>query len=375
MSRTSTVERAKSPSVEFETVPPQEDISTTIFEFEDQDKKFSCAEYLRTSDLSQLVQMMAHSAEEFVRHVWLRGWQVVHHRSLPAWLKDNDYILRYHRPQLNTCWACFKSMFRVHTETGNIWTHLLGCGSFLVIFVYILVQDSSLVQWQDKLVFSAFFIGAVICLGFSCLFHTLSCHSELVGRLFNRLDYAGIAFLTVGSYVPYLYYAFYCTLWAKIFYTLLVTVLGTSAVVVSMHRSFTSPRYRPLRAGLFMGLGLSGLIPCIHSIVIYGFWHSVNKGSLGWLSVMAMLYLTGATIYAVRVPERLFPGRFDIWFQSHQIFHVFVVIAAFVHYHGVSKLADYSLTEGDCRPDNMQLPFPPSELQHIPLEFLKPFIK
>ncbi|KAF6769988.1 hypothetical protein AHF37_11919 [Paragonimus kellicotti] len=75
---------------------------------------------------TQLAQMMAHSAEEFVRHVWLRGWQVVHHRSLPAWLKDNDYILRYHRPQLNTCWACFKSIFRVHTETGNIWTHLLA---------------------------------------------------------------------------------------------------------------------------------------------------------------------------------------------------------------------------------------------------------
>lgn len=70
--------------------------------------------------------MLAHSAEEFVRHVWLRGWQVVNHHSLPAWLRDNDYILHYHRPQLNTFWACFKSIFRVHTETGNIWTHLLG---------------------------------------------------------------------------------------------------------------------------------------------------------------------------------------------------------------------------------------------------------
>jgi hypothetical protein len=35
-------------------------------------------------------------------------------------------------------------------------------------------------------------------------------------------------------------------------------------------------------------------------------------------------------------------------FQSHQIFHVFVVAGAYVHYHGISKLASYRLTLGDC---------------------------
>jgi len=28
---------------------------------------------------------------------------------------------------------------------------------------------------------------------------------------------------------------------------------------------------------------------------------------------MAVLYIVGAIIYAVRIPERLFPGKFDIW--------------------------------------------------------------
>lgn len=341
---------------------------------EAQDKGISCTEYLRSGELSLLAQMMAHSAEEFVRHVWLRGWEVVHHRSLPVWLKDNDFILGYHRPQLNTCVACFKSIFRVHTETGNIWTHLLGCGSFLVILIYFLSHPPELIQWQEKLVFSAFFLGAVVCLGLSCLYHTLSCHSETIGLLFNRLDYAGIAFLTIGSFVPYLYYSFYCMLWAKLFYTFLIAALGTSAIFVSMHRSFTSPRFRPLRAGLFMALGLSGLIPCIHTIILDGFWHSIYTGSLGWLALMAFLYLSGATIYAVRVPERLFPGRFDIWFQSHQIFHVFVVVAAFVHHHGVSKMADYRLTVGDCKPEPSQLKLPPTDLAHVTVEMLQLFV-
>lgn len=72
------------------------------------------------------MQAMAQSAEEYARQIWMRGWQVVHFQRLPAWLKDNDLLIRGHRPQLYTAWECFKSIFRVHTETGNIWTHLLG---------------------------------------------------------------------------------------------------------------------------------------------------------------------------------------------------------------------------------------------------------
>ena len=33
-------------------------------------------------------------------------------------------------------------------------------------------------------------------------------------------------------------------------------------------------------------------------------------------------------------------------FQSHQIFHVFVVAAAFVHLHGISQIANYRLSFG-----------------------------
>ena len=35
-------------------------------------------------------------------------------------------------------------------------------------------------------------------------------------------------------------------------------------------------------------------------------------------------------------------------FQSHQLFHTFVVIAALVHLHGVSKMAVIALENGSC---------------------------
>jgi len=299
-------------------------------------------------DLLQVPRKALDQAEELAKRVWEAGWTVVNHNSLPKWLRDNDFLLKGHRPPLNSFWACFKSIFRIHTETGNIWTHLLGFIAFIGVATYFLTRPSVEIQWQEKAVFSAYFAGAILCMGFSWIFHTVYCHSEKVGRFFNKLDYCGIALLTMGSFVPWLYYSFYCRIEPKIAYIVLIFILGTACIIVSMWDKFAEPKFRPVRAGMFIGLGLSGVIPAVHYIVTDGFYDAINVAALGWLLLMAFLYIAGAVIYAVRIPERIWPGKFDIWFQSHQIFHVFVIAAAFVHYHGISEIANYRLTFGDC---------------------------
>ena len=65
--------------------------------------------------------------------------------------------------------------------------------------------------------------------------------------------------------------------------------------------------------GTFIAFGLSGVIPAMHIVITDGFWNAVHKSSLGWLSLMAVLYIVGALIYAVRIPERFWPGKFDLW--------------------------------------------------------------
>lgn len=79
----------------------------------------------------------AEQAEEFVKKVWAAGWRVVHHRSLPDWLQDNDFLHTGHRPPTNSFLVCFKSIFRIHTETGNIWSHLLGMTLLPYTYIYI----------------------------------------------------------------------------------------------------------------------------------------------------------------------------------------------------------------------------------------------
>ncbi|XP_078595693.1 uncharacterized protein LOC144872879 isoform X1 [Branchiostoma floridae x Branchiostoma japonicum] len=278
-------------------------------------------------------------------------WKLMPHHALPEWLKDNEYLKGSHRPPMPSFRSCFRSMFRIHSETGNIWTHFLGCLAFIAVAIYFLVKRSSADMHSpltEKFVCGAFFLGAVLCLGFSWIFHTVYCHSERTAKIFGRLDYSGISLMIMGSFVPWLYYTYYCKEVAQYTYLAIVMALGICCIVISLWEKFSEPRFRAFRACMFLGLGCSGVVPVIHYLISDGFNMAITAGQVGWLGLMGLLYIVGAVMYATRVPERFFPGKFDLWFHSHQIFHVLVVAAAFVHYHGMNKMADYRFHAGPC---------------------------
>ena len=61
------------------------------------------------------------------------------------------------------------------------------------------------------------------------------------------------------------------------------------------------------------------------------------------------MILIGALIYSTRFPEKLYPGGFDIWGSSHQIFHVLVVLATCIHFVGVLKAFDWNYENQRCK--------------------------
>ncbi|XP_078062638.1 adiponectin receptor protein 1-like, partial [Mustelus asterias] len=103
--------------------------------------------------------LQAHHAmekmEEFVFKVWEGRWRVIPHEVLPDWLKDNDFLLHGHRPPMPSFRACFRSIFRLHTETGNIWTHLIGFLFFLILGVIYMFRPNInfVAPLQEKVVF------------------------------------------------------------------------------------------------------------------------------------------------------------------------------------------------------------------------------
>jgi len=297
-------------------------------------------------NLDQLPSQQGESEAKMGRNI--QSWRCCRYQALPKWLQDNEFIHKGYRPPLPSFSVCFKSVFRMHTETGNIWTHLVGCLAFMLIMIYFITRSHEQIHSQEKYVFSVFFCGAICCLGFSSVYHTLICHSEHVGKVFSKFDYLGIALQIMGSFVPWLYYGFYCETFVRNTYMVLTATLGIASIIASLWDKFGHSRYRKLRASIFSAFGLSGVLPAIHFLYARGFVNAFKELALGYLLSMAVLYLFGAYLYAARIPERYYPGKCDLIFHSHQIFHVLVIVAALVCLRGMSLLADQALSENLC---------------------------
>eukprot|EP00091_Calanus_sinicus_P011046 TRINITY_DN25189_c0_g1_i1.p1 TRINITY_DN25189_c0_g1~~TRINITY_DN25189_c0_g1_i1.p1 ORF type:complete len:112 (-),score=27.23 TRINITY_DN25189_c0_g1_i1:84-419(-) len=65
---------------------------------------------------------------------------LIPYSEMPSWMGDNEFILSHHRPELNSFKECFKSVFSLHSETGNIWTHLLGLLGFVILTIVFYIK-------------------------------------------------------------------------------------------------------------------------------------------------------------------------------------------------------------------------------------------
>lgn len=283
------------------------------------------------------------------------AWNSLSFDNLPQWMQENEFLTHSYRPPMNSFRGCFKSMFRMHTETWNIWTHFIGFVFFVAlclgIYVYgdyitFLFEDVEIYQLPviEQAMLFCFFLGAIICLSCSTMFHLFSSHSQFVYQIFSKLDYSGIALLITGSSIPAYYFGFYCHMLAQCTHISIVTTLGIACMVVSLWRKFSLPEYRGLRCATFVLFGLYGVIPSVHVILKEGFNGHVNQTLTG-LVTMAGVYLLGAMLYVYRVPERFFPGKFNTWASSHQLFHVCVLCAALVHYNTLLNMIKYHMSE------------------------------
>lgn len=368
-------------------------------------------------------QLLSPSKEGKGKRLWKKvKYQLVEYHSLPGYLKDNEYILGHYRAEWPLKQALL-SVFTIHNETLNVWTHLIGFFLFLALTIYTatkvpkvvdlhslqnlpdVLRKADLHKLQAELLtclpslphmpdfhklrdgllrspsnwhiidfltnclperfsrsnhtdvcvlqsvkedvanilapllvrpitrwpFYAFLGGAMFCLLASSTCHLLSCHSERFSYIMLRLDYAGIAALISTSFYPPVYYSFMCYPFFCNLYLGFITILGIGTILGSLLPVFQTPEYRTIRASLFFGMGLSGAVPILHKLVL--FWHQPEAlHTTGYELLMGIFYGIGALVYAMRVPERWMPGKFDIAGHSHQLFHVLVVAGAYTHY-------------------------------------------
>ncbi|KAF2007031.1 HlyIII-domain-containing protein [Amniculicola lignicola CBS 123094] len=269
--------------------------------------------------------------------------------EIPDWQQDNHYIHSGYRPVSNSYVKSAKSLGHIHNETVNIFTHLLGAVGALIsggVMYFTLEPRYETASKDDVLVFSCFFVGAAVCLGMSATYHTISNHSHAINSFGNKLDHLGIVFLIWGSFIPVVYYAFQTEPQLIKTYWTMITTLALGTATAATHPKFRTPALRPIRALMFVLMGLSALFPVLHGVEVYGVEQLRKSIGLDYVIAQGALYIIGAGFYAARFPERMKPGAFDIWGSSHQIFHVLVVAAAATHLVGLVKAFDFSHSQG-----------------------------
>jgi len=107
------------------------------------------------------------------------------------WLGDNHFLLQKHRPPANSVRECLMSIASIHSETVNIWTHLIGALCMAVTYTLFLVENHRQMDLSDFISFSVFFISAILCLTFSTLLHVFINYSPRVLVTVSKLDYMG----------------------------------------------------------------------------------------------------------------------------------------------------------------------------------------
>ncbi|KAJ6789853.1 hypothetical protein PWT90_11157 [Aphanocladium album] len=100
---------------------------------------------------------------------------------------------------------------------------------------------------------------------------------------------------------------------------------------------FCTLRWRKVKIGVYIMLSTSALIPLLHGSHLYGLEYMGKYSGMNWYLLELAIYGAGTALYALRIPERFAPGRFDIWCSSHQIFHVAILCAMYIHTFGLMQ--------------------------------------
>ncbi|EPS38644.1 hypothetical protein H072_7578 [Dactylellina haptotyla CBS 200.50] len=302
-----------------------------------------------TSDRTDLDKIVKKTAEK-TSDVVLKAAEQVEDALLliadvPDWLQENEYIHTGYRPPSYSAKKSFRSILAIHNETINIWTHIVGCIIFLVIPIYVFTTEIppryKIATAEDVAVCTVYFIGAAICLFLSSTYHTFMNHSPKYLSVSIQLDYLGISILIYTAMIPLIYYGFVCDHRLRNIYWGVVSGLGGLCAISTMHPMFHTAKAKILRVVFYTAFGASSFAPIIHAVILYGWEVQKDRMGLIWWAYVGLFNTIGVVSYGTKVPERFFPGKFDIVGQSHQILHVSVIIAGLMHVIGCLSDFDY----------------------------------
>uniref|UniRef100_A0A3Q3GAP5 Progestin and adipoQ receptor family member 8 n=1 Tax=Labrus bergylta TaxID=56723 RepID=A0A3Q3GAP5_9LABR len=236
--------------------------------------------------------------------------------SLPSTIRDVDapplfrerFILSGYRP-VGLSWRCYLlSLFQIHNETVNVWSHLLAA-------VFVVMR------------FMVFIVLAVA--------HLLQSHSEEAHYSVFFLDYVGMAVYQYGCALALFLYSsdidWSQSMLGQVFLpaaALLAWFSCTTGCYAKLRFRRPYPLHRKLCQVVPLGVAyLLDISPVADRLLTHR-WTSNPALPLHFLQVT--LFLSSAFFFSFPIPESFSPGRYDILGHSHQLFHILLSVCTLV---------------------------------------------
>jgi len=158
---------------------------------------------------------------------------------------------------------------------------------------------------------------------------------------FRSLDFAGITIIIMGSTTPPMYYGMFCeqlTFWRNLWLGL-VYACCLIALSVSLNPKVINDRAESgkILAIAFVIAGLSTLPGILFAAFMVEANYSLPVPYMVFI-LGGAFYITGAVIYAKNWPEKGNRKTYDIFGNSHNIFHTFVLLGALACFFGSIRI-------------------------------------
>lgn len=250
-------------------------------------------------------------------------------------LQSNPHIHSGYRMNHKSPADVLKSIFSLHNETLNIWSHLVPA----------IVMCSWLVNSYDTVgaMLKCYTIACVFLFIASSVYHLFKCQNQHTYDLCLKLDFSGIVAVIASSFLAGIYYGFHCFPKIRNFFLVVTGAINAFLMYVAVG---DKDNYHITTRRIFYVAGVAwSIVPMAAFFMIYDLYTDTEAFQMA-KSCLTLLggYGSAFAVYSSKFPEKWWPGKFDFIGHSHQTWHVLIAASAIWWYWSLEQARLWALS-------------------------------
>lgn len=246
--------------------------------------------------------------------------------------------------QVHQPWSYYMfSIFQVHNECLNVWTHLVALVAMVFRF-YEFSSEFDMLNDPYMWPLGTYFMSTFLLYVFSSGAHCFCSRSEFVHYTCFLMDYAGIGLQGLGSTIAHYWYCMHEDIFdtfphrfaapvGVLLSSMVCLCCSTAKVYYVRPYPFTK---RLWQIGSCMAIYSWLILPVMYQVYLH-LLHSYWEPSLADHMQQVLWFMCGGFFFSSDIPQRFFPGRFDFVGHSHQMFHVCIMMTTLKQLDAIYK--------------------------------------